>query len=419
MSNSRSPTAYARELLQDSSLALSEGFGIDPERRIYTARKETSKFERRIERAVAVGARGKAIGLQRKYLNSYNARLSALAEANKRLKATQRLPKSDLLILAGCIYASVAGEEPVITWPKIKPSGGRRWVMSFGLLQKAIQILVGRALRPFANLHSYQYATKNGGRPAAVEAVLEAINDGYTHAVELDICNCFGSFDAQKIQEFLPVPREIIETNLVSRSMNLVHRNTGHIHPPGRWIGDCQQGLPQGSSSSPLLAEMLIACVLDQVEVSARLFAYADNILVLARSKRELALTQTTLITAFAQSPVGELRLVPKSDQRRVCDGFEFLGYWFRRRKGKTQVKASQRNYRKLIKACEKRMSKLPKRDGFWRDEVLEQMLRSWFPQFSAWRYAKGAVRSRLLSWVDQRRPDLLPSIQVAYPSVM
>lgn len=333
------------------------GAGLDPHqsarRLIKRARRDAARLIQHIEAALRNGDRHRARGLQKTYLASFYPRLKAVADANCKLRRPHRLPLSALPEVAARLDAWRGTDETVrVSWVA-KRSGGQRPTMGFGLENKALQILARDALLPFAELRSFQYAVSNGGVNALVKDVLETIPHGYKWAVELDVKDCFASLDAEAIKECLPLPGKVTEAVLVSKHLNLIHNRKGNRLSLTRSLVDSRRGLPQGSAASPLVAEMLLADILTSLPTGARVFAYADNVLVLARTKAEAALVMETLQSAFWQSPVGKLRLECRSDMRRVCDGFDFLGYRIRRRKGGApRAMPTSENCRRLASRC-------------------------------------------------------------------
>ncbi len=81
--------------------------------------------------------------------------------------------------------------------------------MEFGLENKALQYLVLIVLKVVADLHPHQFGTGNGGPHAAIKHIAQAMKDGFVWTIEIDIENCFASFDGKKIIDLLPIPKEV------------------------------------------------------------------------------------------------------------------------------------------------------------------------------------------------------------------
>ena len=150
-------------------------------------------------------------------------------------------------------------------------------------------------------LHPHQYATR-GGVHAAIRHTKQALIDGYVWAVELDINDCYPSFDEEKLSNLLPLTKEVTEHVILSRHLNLSSgfkrvRNSpgddqeGDAIIPGA-ISPARLGIPQGSAVSPIVAEAMVAIALKQVPSLGVIIAYADNILLLAKTKSENSKTE-------------------------------------------------------------------------------------------------------------------------------
>ena len=88
---------------------------------------------------------------------------------------------------------------------------------------------------------------------------------------------------------------------------------------------------------------MLLAPALAGLPAGAQVLTHLDDILVLTRTRGEADLILLALRVALERHPAGRLAL-RRADIRRTCDGFEFLGYRFRRRKGEPPAQPTQRN---------------------------------------------------------------------------
>lgn len=295
-------------------------------------RKREHKLRRHIANALAHGARHTAMHFRDVYLNSYAAKLVSLYEANRRLPHHRRVSEETLLVLAERMDPWRCLDEPVRVRAIPKPNGGYRIIHSFNLLHRAHQILVRERLKPFASLHPGQYILKGGGRRAACAAVKSALEAGYKWSVKLDIAAFFSSLDGEKIAKHLPVPRKVVDAILVARNLNL--DLTGIVGVPGGGLLDrSRRGIPQGSAASSLIGEMMMAPVLKALPEGAMVICYADDIVILTRTRREAIAACKALLDAMEHHFAGSVR--PKyAYLRRVCDGFEFLGYEFRFKHG-------------------------------------------------------------------------------------
>lgn len=347
------------------------------------ARRAEQKLIRRIKACLETGRNGQARDLQRTYLRSFAAKLVAVHDANDKLKKWHRVTKDVLRQIAEEMHAWSGSVEPVHIRSIPKRNGDYRMVCSFGLRAKALQLLIGRAVTPFSKFATCQFMFV-GGRAAACAAVRELLRSGYRHVVELDIKDCYGSFDNRRLHGFLPLPRRVTEANIASDRRSLTHSNDDPGDLRNREIRS-RRGIAQGSSLSPLVAETLIAAILKtlsegDIPLDVVLVVYADNILVLGRSEASVEVAATSLGRSFRNSRVGSL-VLHRTRCRRVCDGFDFLGYRFRVRAGRIAIRPSDKNLVKFAeRCCDLRYGD---KKGSFAD--LDRYSRSWTNSFPLW----------------------------------
>ncbi len=332
----------------------------------------------RIRAANLAGKRNKVKYLGGVYLNSYSAKLAAAELALRAMKPHRRPPKALVPSIASALDAwTGATEEVRVNFvPKGSDPDNRRIVMDFGPENRARQYLVLRLLRAIADLHPHQFANRGRGTHAAIKHVAEAMKDGFAWAVEIDIENCFPSFDGDKVADLLPLPKEVTERVLLARHLNLVPGNlldllgcepggvhqgipygvphTPHFGPAGglgilgaQILAEARQGIPQGSAASPLLAEMLLASALRQLPTGGEVFAYLDNFLVMAKSEQNAVSMTIALGSALKAHPAGPLR--PKIKGRfRPGEPIEFLGHRLTAHHGTVTIEPSPLNQQKF-----------------------------------------------------------------------
>ena len=141
-------------------------------------------------------------------------------QANKNLKRHRRVNPKLLPEIATNLAPWRGTDEVVMVSTKKKKSGGYRPLMDFGVRNRALQILVCRVLKPWARFHPGQFMFQ-GGRPAAVDAVMKALEQGYHWTAQLDIRNWYGSFDGDAVCKMLPVADEVVRRVILSRHLNL------------------------------------------------------------------------------------------------------------------------------------------------------------------------------------------------------
>lgn len=314
------------------------------------------------------------------YLGSFSAKVTALCEANKKLKAG--LSDAGLVALAKDLNPWAGTSEPVNMYPKPKP-GGYRPITSFAIENKALQILVERAAEPFIQIEPNQFDAKgNGGTPAACRRLLELLGQGYVHVVVADVEANFNSLRAEGIKEIVPLPPAVIEAVVLARGLNFnpnqrrskdakkaagrrhanapeTHRNPpkgmGCVSPPLRGIARYaksgiehpsrlietmrkgRRGIPQGLTGSSLYSAAIHAPMVRNISRTAPAVHYNDNFYAVAKTGDGALLVAKALKAEFNRSPAGPL-LLSKCIIVEARQGFAALGYIFRVKNGRPKI---------------------------------------------------------------------------------
>jgi hypothetical protein len=328
--------------------------------------------------------------------------LLATIEADEAMRSNlgaAGLTKAEQEAIAGKLDPWKGTEEPVSGYWKKKSSGkGHRFICKFGLENRALQYLVRDVLIAQLELHPNQYATR-GGVHAAIKHTKQALSDGYLWAAELDIKDCYPSFDESKLPNLLPLPKEVTDNVIISKYLNLQGvgiPQVGQVEGPADDDeGDlvtlaaspaaARQGIPQGSAASDIIAEAMIAIVLKQVPSPGVIVAYADNILLLAKSESDVASMIEALGAALEAHPVGRLR--PSVKAFAPVEPIEFLGHLLRCTEGVVRIEPSPRNLQKFETEVTRRLSclsntKLPSGIRRKRRKELGRYIQSWTQQF-------------------------------------
>ena len=273
--------------------------------------------------------------LVRLYLKSYAARYFAVADARRKMPARIRPPESVVFGCAKSLNAWVGSDDPIELHLKQKAGDPDHFrpILSFGLEHRALQLLVRRVLEAQADLHPNQYATR--GIHAAIRRLIELMKDGHHWAIETDITQCYQSFDGEKIAEQLPIPKEVTRRSLLGAhlSLTLCSDIFGPADPGEddeltfpELFSDARRGLPQGSGSSPLVAEMLLAPLFESLPKGSAVVGYADNFLAVGQNESDVRSTTETLRSALKAHPAGHL--VPKPPRVFEPGGaIQFLGH--------------------------------------------------------------------------------------------
>jgi reverse transcriptase-like protein len=268
--------------------------------------------------------------------------------------------------------------------------------MAFGIENQALQYLVLALLEQVADIAPYQYLVRNGGTHAAIKQVVKAMSTGPVWAVEVDVVDCYPSFDGKKLKDQLLIPKEVTGNVLISEHLNLKGGNLAGITKSGPFgpAGDpkapmtpegmlaaARQGIPQGSAVSPFIAETMLAIALREVPKLGDIVAYGDNCLLLAKKESDVVTMTEALETALKAHPVG--LLTPKRKRFHPGQRVEFLGhYLIPQPDGKIRVEPSEENWKKF------------ENDMRWQLKRLKYKKLSAAARFRAKQKARGYVRS-------------------------
>jgi len=199
------------------------------------------------------------------------------------------------------------------------------------------------------------------------------MSTGPVWAVEIDVVDCYPSFDGKKLKDLLPIPKEVSEHVLISEHLNLKGGNlagitkSGPFGPAGNPEGSttpegtlaaARRGIPQGSAASPFIAETILAIALREVPKLGDIVAYGDNCLLLAKKESDMVTMMQTLETALKAHPVG--LLTPKRKLFHPGQPVEFLGHRLTlQSSGKIRVESSQKNWEKFERKIKRQLNRL------------------------------------------------------------
>ena len=176
------------------------------------------------------------------------------------------------------------------------------------------------------------------GRKAhhAIATVIRDARDGYRHVVDADIASFFDRIDHLVVMSF--VRARIADgrvLDLIEAFLKAGVCEDGSVRVP-------TEGTPQGGVISPWLSNL----VLDQLDKALegkglRHVRYADDFVVLTKTRQEAADA-----LAFVAEVLGKLKLSLHETKTRLTDfneGFEFLGFHFRRSRLGVRAKSLER----------------------------------------------------------------------------
>lgn len=180
---------------------------------------------------------------------------------------------------------------------------------------------------------SYGFRPKRTPR-MALGAITKSLQAGSTYVVDVDLKSYFDTIDHDLLMDL--VGRRVGDVRilrLIRAWLKAGVMEEGKVRHPNR-------GSPQGGVISPVLSNIVLHevdrqwCTRDgQANPSAHLVRYADDMVLLANTADAAQEAWERLQQQFAQ-----LRLVVNEEKSRVTtldDGFAFLGFEFRRRRGR------------------------------------------------------------------------------------
>lgn len=213
--------------------------------------------------------------------------------------------------LAGALVAKNDGQPRALAIPTLRDRVAQR--AACDLLSPAIDTL----------LEDSSYAYRRGlSRAAAAVALQQAYEEGYRFVLDADIAGFFDSVDWEKLFSKLDAlyPAEPL-VRLVKAWV------TAPVQFAGRTL-QRTQGLPQGAVISPLLANLYLDQLDEELQAQGfRLVRYADDFVVLCRSEEEAHRAQEAARKALAE--LGLQLNLEKTGIRTFDEGFTYLGYLF------------------------------------------------------------------------------------------
>ncbi|MFC1672605.1 reverse transcriptase domain-containing protein, partial [Pseudomonadota bacterium] len=371
------------------------------------ARKYECELSGKIQKAVDASDLDRAAKLLMRYLSSFYCKLIALEKAYKKMRRRNRPKVTDPESLAKNLDAIAGSKEvaKILMMPREDHPDHPRPVWAFGIEQRALQQLVAGALGPFAKLADNQFLM-DGGVQAAIKSVLQFLAEGYTAVVEVDIKSCYSSYNGEEIHKLFPyLPEAVVKKVILSKYLPISLQCSGltidtaelqgedGVAPDtfSEVLAEAQLGIPQGSSVSPLVSDMLLATALNTLSLPAeiRLVVYADNFLILAKSEEAAATAAHAVGTVLLDHPAGPLSSKVLHDGW-ASEGFTYLGHTFKFSGTTYYVEPSAKNRQKFQREYEKRLKEAMNdaqsiKKQRYAIARLERLVRSWAAAFRLW----------------------------------
>jgi RNA-directed DNA polymerase len=256
------------------------------------------------------------------------------------------------------------------------------------VIQQAItQVLTPIYEREFSS-HSYGFRPRRNAHQA-VQQCQRYITEGYTYAVDMDLEKFFDTVNQSKLIEVLS--RTIKDGRVIS----LIHRYLQAGVIVANKFELSSTGVPQGGPLSPLLSNIMLNELDKELENRGHRFVrYADDLIILCKSKRSAARTMENLV------PYIEKKLFLKVNKEKSTVAYirkvKFLGYSFYQMKGEGRL----RIHVKSVVKMRSKIKELTSRSNGWgyakRKKALRQFITGWV------NYFKLADMKNLLSETDE-----------------
>ncbi len=259
-----------------------------------------------------------------------------------------------------------------------KENGKNRQLGIPTVVDRVIQQAITQVLSPIYekqfSSHSYGFRPRRNAHQA-LQQCRRYITEGYKYAVDMDLEKFFDTVNQSKLIEVLS------RTVKDGRVISLVHRYLQAGVVVANKFERTAVGVPQGGPLSPLLSNIMLNELDKELENRGHRFVrYADDMLILCRSKRSAARTMENLV------PYIEKKLFLKVNREKSTVAYiqnvKFLGYSFYKTKGEVRL----RIHTKSVAKMRSKIRELTSRSNGWgyarRKEALKQFITGWVNYF-------------------------------------
>lgn len=377
------------------------------------AEKQVNRLQTRIAKAAVKGDKNKIKRLQYLLTHSFYAKALAVKKVtsnqgkntsgiDKKLWSTAASKMRATFLLTDHKYKSKPLRRVFI---KKKGKNKRRPLGIPTMYDRAMQTLHAMALEPVAEVTgdyvSFGFRKGRSAKDACEQTFnVLARKCSPKWILEGDIKGCFDNINHKWLMRNIPMNQKIMEQFLKA---GFIYKN--QLFPTDK-------GSPQGGSISSLYANMTLdgleKLIQDKyhrnskgnienhyrAKTKVNLIRYADDFIVTAKT-REIAEEAKELIKEFLKTRGLELS-EEKTTIVHINDGFDFLGWTFRKFKDKLIVKPSKKSVKSLIK----KISTIILKEG--KAAKQEEIIRRLNSILIGWtNYHKHVVASKTFSYVN------------------
>ena len=309
------------------------------------AEKQTNRLQRKISKAMCGGRINRVKQLQHLLTLSFYARAIAVRTVSQDNKG-KHTPGVDGIVWAtpkakyNAVLELNKGRYRAKPLRRIyipKKSGKLRPLSIPTMYDRAMQALYALALDPVqeatADRNSYGFRIGRCCQDACEEIFKCTSRKGQNPWVlDADIRGCFDNISHQWLLDNIVMDKQILRQFL----------KAGYVY--GRKLFPTDSGTPQGGVASPVLANMTLngmeTLVKKEVSKKACLTRYADDLVVTAPTKELVEKARETLV------PFLKERGLEFSEEKtrivHITEGLDFLGWTFRKTKGKMIIRPSK-----------------------------------------------------------------------------
>ncbi|WP_147564825.1 group II intron reverse transcriptase/maturase [Clostridium tyrobutyricum] len=424
--NFSNSTTDKTEKLKDNKLLANQWESIDWTQ----VKKYVNRLQTRIAKATVKGDRNKTKRLQYLLTHSFYAKAYAVKKVTtNKGKNTSGVDKKLWSTSASKMKATIKLTDKHYTTNPLRrvyiSKKDRRKKRPLGIptmYDRAMQTLYSLALEPIAEVtgDNISFGFRKGrSAKDACEQIFNVLarNCSPTWILEGDIKGCFDNINHEWLMKNIPMDRMIMKQFLKS---GFIYK--GELFPTDK-------GSPQGGAISSLYANMTLDGLENLIQdnyhrnskgnienhyrakTKVNLIRYADDFIITAKTK-EIAEEVKNLVSSFLKTR-GLTLSDEKTNITHIDNGFDFLGWNFRKFKGKLIVKPSKDSIKSMIQKCSNIILKEGK--AMSQSEIIRRLnliIRGWTNYHRhvvashTFSYINNTIYLLLKQWAKHRHPN-------------